>query len=79
MKQARKPAIALHRARPADNREDKTMDSYRTQIIAMLDTVADAAWMRTLYEMFKLILMHVKSVEKMRGLYDVIRIFLMNE
>lgn len=58
MKQARKPAIALHRARPANEREERTMESYRTQIIAMLDTVTDSALMRTLYEVVKMILMH---------------------
>lgn len=58
MKQARKPIVALHRARPANEREDKTMESYRNQIIAMLDTVTDTALMRTLYEVVKTILMH---------------------
>lgn len=58
MKQTRKPVIALHRARPANEREERTMESYRTQIIAMLDTVTDSALMRTLYEVFKTILMH---------------------
>ena len=58
MKQARKPAIVLHRARPANEREERTMESYRSQIIAMLDTVTDAALMRTLYEVVKTILMH---------------------
>ncbi len=58
MKQARRPNITLHRARTAGNREDKTMESYRTQIIAMLDTITDATMMRTLYEIIKAFLMH---------------------
>ena len=58
MKQARIPNITLHRARPAGNREEKTMESYRMQIIAMLDTITDATMMRTLYEIIKAFLMH---------------------
>lgn len=34
------------------------MDSYRSQIIAMLDTITDAKTMRTLYEIVKAYLMH---------------------
>ena len=34
------------------------MDSYRSQIIAMLDTITDAKMMRTLYEIVKACLMH---------------------
>lgn len=34
------------------------MESYRNQIIAMLDTITDATMMRTLYEIIKAFLMH---------------------
>lgn len=57
MKRARRPHINQHRARPAAEGEN-TMDSYRSQIIAMLDTITDAKMMRTLYEIVKACLMH---------------------
>lgn len=51
----RPPVIIVHRGRPATEkeREDPTMESYRIQIIAMLDNVTDAKLMRELYEDFK--------------------------
>ena len=57
MKQARRPHKAQHRARPAAEGE-KDMDSYRNQIIAMLDTITDAKLMRTLHDIIKTILMN---------------------
>ena len=57
MKQARRPNKNQHRARPAAEGEN-TMDSYRSQIIAMLDTITDAKMMRTLYEIVKAYMMH---------------------
>ena len=57
MKRARRPHINQHRARPAAEGEN-TMDSYRSQIIAMLDTITDAKMMRTLYEIVKAYMMH---------------------
>ena len=57
MKQARRPNKIQHRARPAAEGEN-TMDSYRSQIIAMLDTITDANMMRTLYEIVKAYMMH---------------------
>lgn len=56
MKQARRPQKNQHRARPAAEGEN-TMDSYRSQIIAMLDTITDAKMMRTLYEIVKAYMM----------------------
>ena len=59
MKEAREPNLIKHRARPAAKKEEDTsMESYRSQIIAMLDTVNSAALMRTIYEVVKALLMH---------------------
>lgn len=73
MKQARRPNITLHRSRPTNNREDETMDSYRSQIIAMLDTITDAKIMRGLYEITKLVMMHATDGNKMHRLCEIIR------
>lgn len=74
MKQARRPTITLHRSRPTtNNREDETMDSYRNQIIAMLDTITDAKIMRGLYEITKLVMMHAADGNKMHRLCEIIR------
>ena len=54
----RRPVIIMHRARPAERKEEPTMESYRTQIIAMLDTITDAKLMRTIYEVLKVLLMN---------------------
>ena len=73
MKQARRPTQIKHRSRPTNNREDETMDSYRSQIIAMLDTVTDAKIMRGLYEITKLVMMHATDGNKMHRLCEIIR------
>ena len=39
-------------------REKRKMESYRSQIIAMLDTVQDAKLMRTICEVIKVIMMN---------------------
>lgn len=39
-------------------REKRKMESYRSQIIAMLDTVQDAKLMRTICEVLKVIMMN---------------------
>ena len=56
----RPPVIIVHRGRPAaeNEREDTTMESYRNQIIAMLDTVTDARLMRMIYEVIKALMMN---------------------
>lgn len=56
----RRAVIVTHRARgPAGQAERETpMESYRTQIIHMLDTVQDVRVMRLLYEVVKAILMN---------------------
>lgn len=55
----RPPVIITHRGRPdTDRKEDQTMESYRSQIIAMLDTITDAKLMRTIYEVLKVLLMN---------------------
>ena len=56
----RRPVIIVHRARPEENegKEDSAMESYRNQIIAILDTITDAKMMRTIYEVIKAILMN---------------------
>ena len=72
MKQARRPNPIKHRARPAAEREDD-MDSYRSQIIAMLDTITDAKIMRGLYEIIKMALMHAGDANKLHRLYEIIR------
>ena len=54
----RRPVIIMHRARPAEGKEEPAMESYRTQIIAMLDTITDAKLMRTIYEVLKVLLMN---------------------
>lgn len=60
-----RPAVkSTHRARPAsttstkNERNEDDMESYRNQIIAMLDTIQDARLMRTLYEIIKAVLMN---------------------
>ena len=73
MKQARRPNQIKHRSRPTNNREDETMDSYRSQIIAMLDMVTDAKIMRGLYEINKLVMMHAADGNKMHRLCEIIR------
>ena len=73
MNRARRPTITLHRSRPTNNREDETMDSYRSQIIAMLDMVTDAKIMRGLYEIIKLVMMHATDGNKMHRLCEIIR------
>ena len=73
MKQARRPNPIKHRSRPTNNREDETMDSYRNQIIAMLDTITDAKIMRGLYEITKLVMMHAADGNKMHRLCEIIR------
>ena len=57
MKEARRPNLIKHCARPAAKGED-TMDSYKNQIIAMLNTVTDAKTMRMIYEVVKAFLMN---------------------
>ena len=57
MKEARRPNLIKHCARPAAKRED-TMEGYKSQIIAMLDTVTDAKTMHMLYEVVKAFLMN---------------------
>lgn len=57
MKQARRPNIQLHRARPAAEGEDD-MESYRNRIILMLDTITDAKLMRMVYDVLHAILMN---------------------
>lgn len=57
----RRAVINLHRSRgPAGTtmERDKTMESYRNQIIMMLDTIQDAKVMRMIYEVLKAILMN---------------------
>ena len=73
MKQARRPNPIKHRARPTDKREDETMESYRSQIIAMLDTITDAKMMRGLYELMKLVMMHAADANKVHRLCEIIR------
>ena len=58
MKQARRPVITIHHSRSISNGGNATMDSYRNQIIAMLDTVTDANLMRFIHDVVKLIMMH---------------------
>lgn len=72
MKEARRPNIIKHRARPAAERKDN-MESYRSQIIAMLDTITDAKIMRGMYEIIKLVLMHADDTNKLHRLYEIIR------
>ena len=62
----RRPTMQAHRARPAGPATEKTnreeepnMESYRNQIIAMLDMVQDAKIMRTAYEVLKALLMNM--------------------
>lgn len=57
MKEARRPNLIKHCARPAAKGED-TMENYKNQIIAMLNTVTDAKTMRMLYEVVKAFLMN---------------------
>lgn len=59
MKQARGKIVIMHRARPAARKseEENEMESYRTQIIAMLDTVVDAQMMRMIYHVIRAIMM----------------------
>ena len=56
----RPPVIIVHKGRPdaKEEREDATMESYRNQIIAMLDNVTDAKLMRTIYEVIKALMMN---------------------
>lgn len=57
----RRPVIIAHHGRPAaetERKEEPTMESYRNQIIAMLDAVTDARLMRTAYEVLKVLFMN---------------------
>lgn len=56
----RRAAILMHRARGAAGKTERKepMESYRTQIIQMLDTIQDVKLMRMLYEVIKAILMN---------------------
>ena len=55
----RPPVIITHRGRPeTERKKEPTMESYRSQIIAMLDTITDAKLMRTIYEVIKALLMN---------------------
>ena len=58
MKQARRPGLIIHHSRPKNNGGNATMESYRNQIIAMLDTITDANLMRFIHDAVKLIMMH---------------------
>lgn len=54
----RRPLIIAHRARPAGTQEkEDNMESYRNQIIKMLDTIEDAALMRMIHNVLRAILM----------------------
>lgn len=57
---ARRRAYApAHRARPTRQAErEETMESYRQQILAMLESIQDARLMRLIYEVVKAILMN---------------------
>ena len=50
--------ITTHRARLAETKreEEPTMESYRNQIIMMLDSVTDAKLMRLIHDVLKTIL-----------------------
>ena len=57
----RRPVIIVHHGRPAaetEGKEEPTMESYRNQIIAMLDAVTDARLMRAAYELLKVLFMN---------------------
>ena len=59
----RPPVIIVHRGRPdaeKTGKEEPTMESYRNQIIAMLDAVTDAKLMRTAYEILKVLFMNYR-------------------
>ena len=58
MKQGRGRNIITHRARPAARSgEENTMESYRTKIVAMLDTIEDAKLMRLIHDVIRAIMM----------------------
>lgn len=54
----RRPVIIIHRARPTTEERKNDMDSYRSQIIAMLDTVTDAKLMRLIHDVIRAVLMN---------------------
>ena len=74
MKEAREHNLIKHRARPAAKKEEDTsMESYRSQIIAMLDTITDAKMMRGLYEIIKLVMMHAGDDRKLHRLHEIMK------
>ena len=59
----RRPVIIVHQGRPVakeEREEEPSMESYRNQIIAMLDAVTDAKLMRTAYEILKVLFMNYR-------------------
>lgn len=55
----RRAAAMAHRGRPIAGAErEETMESYRQQILTMLDSIQDARLMRLVYEVVKAILMN---------------------
>lgn len=57
----RRAVIIKHRARgaaPNTPERNDTMESYKNQIIQMLETIQDAKLMRMIYEVLKAILMN---------------------
>lgn len=53
----RRAVTVRHRARPGQTERTEIMESYRNQIITMLDTIQDAAVMRLIYNVVKAIMM----------------------
>lgn len=47
---------SMHRARPASGEREDQMESYRNQILAMLDTITDVKLMRLLHDVIRAIL-----------------------
>lgn len=54
MRHSRPASIPRHRTR----RTEEPMESYRNQILTMLDSIQDAKLMRLIYEVVKAILMN---------------------
>lgn len=52
----RPPVMILHRARPTKAERMDDMEPYKSQIIAMLDTITDAKLMRLVHDVVKAIL-----------------------
>lgn len=55
----RRPVMTMHRARPTTTKKEiDNMDSYKSSIIYMLDTITDAKLMRIIHDVVKAILMN---------------------